>query len=211
MCSGPRATVLSLSLVLLLLFFIPLPLAAEDYTSDQFLSESLEDLDEDPDPAADLGSDDYEVTTANDGMYWFLLKLVGGLGVVILTIWGIGKLLQKSGIGNNSNQFMRVHSTLPLSRDQFLRITQIGKKFIVIGVTGESINKICEITDPDVIQELNFQSEEAEEEPEQDFSNLLKRFLGGADHSFRQQQENQNIDTLKQKLQELQGQGEVGG
>ncbi len=212
MRSGARSTVLCLSLVFLLLVFLSPSLHAEDYSSDQFLSEPFEELEEEPESPTELGDEDFSASTTGEGFYWFLLKLAGGLGIVVLSIWGLGKFLKNSGIGNSSNQFMKVHSTLPLSRDQFLRITQIGKKFVVIGVTGDSINKICEITDPDVIQELKLQNEASDKEQEEsDFSDLLQRFLGGADHSFRRQEEQQDMDTLKQKLQEMKGQGEVGG
>ncbi len=212
--AGNRAYLSFLLLCLLLVVFPLYPVCAEkNYSSDKYMNSPLGKLSDQTDTTAS-GKIQQKIQNQSgdfygDGFFWFLLKIAGGLAIASFCIWGIAKLVRKTGLAGTNNDFMQIHSTLPLSRDQYLRIVQIGKKFMVLGITSESINKICEITEPDVIQELQLASEEKKEnEQSRDFSSILNRFLGGS-HSFKSKQNPDSFENLKDKLQNLQqGAGE---
>lgn len=208
--TGNRASLAIYFVVFLcLIVFLPVVSFGEDYTSDEYLNsplkKSAEKSEKSTSQQIQQKIDSESGGFYEDGFFWFLLKLAGGLALASTCIWGIAKVVRKSGLAGTNNDFMQIHTSLPLSRSQYLRIVQVGQKFLVIGVTEETINKICEITDPEVIQELQLASEEENSaEQSRDFSGILNRFLGGASHSFQEEDSNTSFENLQDKIQDLQ-------
>ncbi len=198
-----RLSACILPLLVLTLFFYPVLLSAEPtLSSEDYLSQPFESTGTVETPTGET----VDLATGGNepGFYWFLFKLAGGLALIVFAIWGLGKLLQRSGLSSRGNRFMKVHSNLPLGREQFLRIIQVGSRYLLIGVTPEAINKIIEITDEEFIQELQ-QSENLSDESGQpaDFSATLKRFLGTGGQQFQQSENTPEFAALEQRLQEL--------
>ncbi len=190
-------------------------LADSGYSSDRFLEESF-DLPggEDTsvvDSAAAGGAAGAESGSEGDfnagsRVLWLIFKIVAFLSLVVLGIFGVTKLLQKSGLAPANNEFLSLHTSLPIGQNQFLRIVRVGKKYLVIGVSSESINHICEINDQETIQDLRLtDGNEKDGEAESGFSKILSRFVGTKNHSFSDDKNKRepSLENLQARLKDL--------
>jgi flagellar biosynthetic protein FliO len=199
-------------------------LADTGYSSDRFLEEPFElpgtgdtsTVDSSSTAAvASAESEPKDDFNAGSRVLWLIFKIVAFLSLVVLGIFGVTKLLQKSGLAPANNEFMSLHTSLPIGQNQFLRIVRVGKKYIVIGVSSESINHICEINDPEIIQDLRLtDGNEKDGEAESGFSKILSRFVGTQNHSFsdKKSKSEPNFENLQARLKNLKNsEGHVEG
>ncbi|MBP5468214.1 MAG: flagellar biosynthetic protein FliO [Candidatus Riflebacteria bacterium] len=71
------------------------------------------------------------------------------IGIIILALAASWFIQKKTGIA--SNKFGRVLGVLPLDNKRLIYIVYVAGKFIVLGVTENSINYLTEITDKETI------------------------------------------------------------
>ena len=86
-----------------------------------------------------------------------LLQSGGALIVIILLLLGIKKLLKHLPQGRRYRgaRALAIKETLVIGPRERLMIAQVGAQQIVIGVTPESIQLLCTLTEP--LQEINAQ------------------------------------------------------
>ena len=94
------------------------------------------------------------------------------LGMIFLTTYLYKKFsLNKLGKLNSNGKFLSVMTTLPIGSKKYLSVIKAGEKFLLIGITENSINLISELNDV----EIN------EEEKRNNFMGILKRAKKGLD------------------------------
>ena len=82
----------------------------------------------------------------------FLTVLLLFAFVVFIT-WFTTRWIAKlqKGQMNSAGSNMEVLENLRVAPDKFLQIVRVGKKYFVIGVGKSEINKICEISEDDIV------------------------------------------------------------
>ena len=109
------------------------------------------------------------------------------IGIIILALAASWFIQKKTGIA--SNKFGRVLGVLPLDNKRLIYIVYVAGKFIVLGVTENSINYLTEITDKETIDtyKLKYQLTTTELDKnypfnfKQDVSNLYDNVLENID------------------------------
>lgn len=142
--------------------------------------------------------------SSGDSLTWFMAKIVVGLGVVSGGIWGLGRLMQTTGLARGGNGVMEIRSTLPVGKGQYVQVVQVGGQFFMLGVTEKNVRLLGEITDSDTIQDLRSSDFGASQPPEEStFSNLLARFTGTQSHQFAGSGSVDLLQNLRHKVQDL--------
>lgn len=154
-----------------------------------------------------------DVDTSDSSVTWYITKTMAVLVVLSLGIWGILKFLKQSGFGGASNEFMSIHSTLAVGQNQYLQIVQVGKQFFIIGVTDNNVNMLGEITDSEMVTDLQLNSggdEQNQQSGMSDFGDLLSQFTGTNQHGFNNSDEENpesesesQLSDLKNKLEDM--------
>jgi flagellar protein FliO/FliZ len=133
-------------------------------------------------PATQPGSTTTAVRT-NNGLdvkrvTWSLAIV---LGLILALRWG-GRILFPSAKSSRSSRAVQVLSRNILSPKQQVLVLQVGRRVVVVGDTGQQMNPLCEITDPDEVAALIGQIREGDRDPmTRTFSNLFGR--AGASYS----------------------------
>ncbi len=213
MAFRPRTGVAGLSFLFFALLCVPLLIGATGAdeaasSTDQYLkkpldeNEAADESSESPPPALRQA----QSNTGELSLSWFLVKIALGLGVVVAGVWGVTRLLKSTGMGGSSDGFMEIRSTLAVGQGQYVQVVQVGRQFFMLGVTGENVRMLGEITDSETIRELHFQEEEQKQREtgqRTGFSSLLERFLGTSQHEFSDDEGVEEFQDLRQKIQDL--------
>ncbi len=76
-----------------------------------------------------------------------MLALVAVLGLIFLLRFGIRKFAP--GVVGRTSRGIRVVARTYLGAKQQVIVLQVGRRMLVVGDTGQNLNTLCEITDPD--------------------------------------------------------------
>lgn len=90
-----------------------------------------------------------QLTTRADSFSATFSLMTSLIGIIILALAASWFIQKKTGIA--SNKFGRVLGVLPLDNKRLIYIVYVAGKFIVLGVTENSINYLTEITDKETI------------------------------------------------------------
>ena len=85
------------------------------------------------------------------------VKLVLALLVVVLVLWGLRRLLRgRAGMGGSAGAAgpLEVVASLRLSPTHQVRLVRLGRRLIAVGLTGQSIATLAEVSDPREIADL---------------------------------------------------------
>lgn len=74
---------------------------------------------------------------------WVVLSLVGVLGLFFILIYALKKL--NTGIGYVNGNRMKVLDRISLGREGMLVVVSVAGKLMLIGVTGQHIEKLSDI------------------------------------------------------------------
>lgn len=98
-----------------------------------------------------------------------LIALLFVIGLIFLFTYFYRKLSGQSNLGRlKKNTCIQMVSTFPLGNRKFLAIVRVQARFIMLGITPESINHITD---------LELDGESIEEE-KGEFENLFSKILG---------------------------------
>jgi len=101
-----------------------------------------------------------------------LFSLTFVIGMIFLTTYLYKRFsLNKLGKLNTKGQFLSVLTTLPIGSKKYLSVIKAGEKFLLIGITENSINLISELNDVEIV----------EEEKRNNFMDILKKAKKGLD------------------------------
>ena len=86
------------------------------------------------------------------------LRILSSLFAVIILAFGLSWFLQKKG-GFGKNVYGKVVGILPLDNRRLLYIVDVMGKILILGVTDQNINLLCEITDQNTINSLRLEND----------------------------------------------------
>jgi flagellar protein FliO/FliZ len=92
-----------------------------------------------------------------------MLSLVLVIALIFVLRWASQKLFGKQ-IGGRASRAVQVLSRNPISPKQQLLVVQVGRRLVVVGDSGQQMNTLCEITDPDEMAALIGQLHEEKRE-----------------------------------------------
>jgi flagellar biogenesis protein FliO len=109
-----------------------------------------------------------------------LRRVVLSLGIVLALVfgcrWAIRYFFPSAAVGRSS-QVMKVLSRSVIAPKQQLLLIQVGRRLVVVGDSGQQMNTLTEISDPDEVASLlgQLRAGVPESEPENPFDPLLGR------------------------------------
>ncbi|GAB1265961.1 hypothetical protein NBRC116492_27710 [Aurantivibrio infirmus] len=79
----------------------------------------------------------------------YVIQVLLGLALVLLSIFAIAWLVKKFGHGiTSSNQNMKIVSQLPVGTREKVIVVEVGEKQIMLGVTAQQINTLQVFDEP---------------------------------------------------------------
>jgi len=113
--------------------------------------------------------------TSTTGAY---IRFILMISIVVVIIYIISLLIKraikKSGkVGDAS----AVLSSQPLGGGRFIQVVFVSGKYLVLGVTGDNISLLSEVTDPKEIERLEIIANTKKVEEGHDFIDISSRFL----------------------------------
>lgn len=84
------------------------------------------------------------------------VRIITSLAVVISLLFGISWFIQRRG-GFNRSLFGRILGIVPLDGKRFIYLVDVLGRVLVLGVTEQNINLLCEINDKTTIDALRLQ------------------------------------------------------
>ena len=134
-------------------------------------------------------ADDSSVEQTEDyvgqtGSVWFFVRLILVLILVIACIYAIVWLLRKSGNPKFApDPYLKKVASLNLGPGKSVYIVSTPTQAFMVGVTENSVNKIGEITDKDLIDMMNINVEKQPTEKPKDFASILSKFFNSGTNS----------------------------
>jgi len=114
-----------------------------------------------------------------------ILSLGLVLGLILVLRWASQKMFGKQ-IGGRASRAVQVLSRNPISPKQQLLVVQVGRRLVVVGDSGQQMNALCEITDPEEMAALIGQ---LHEEKRESSSNPFGSIFGRAGSAFEKEDE----------------------
>jgi len=102
------------------------------------------------------------------GALFVVLGLIGGLYVLAR------KWLPAARVGGDDS-LMRVVGRTALSPRQSLALVRVGRRFVVVGMSPDRVDAVCEITDSDEVNDLFMQANANKPSGSPGFANWLNR------------------------------------
>jgi flagellar biogenesis protein FliO len=103
--------------------------------------------------------------------FWDYFKAVAAITAIILAAFYVTRLLAKTNMGGlRKNAAMRLVGSLPLAKDKYVAVVEIGKYAYVLGVGGQRVERLDKVPSA----ELDIKSEEA---APKDFSESFREVL----------------------------------
>lgn len=118
-------------------------------------------------------------------MNWLqiILSLIGVLGLIIMLFYALKKLNKRVSVQNGNK--MRVLDRVNLGRDGMLVVVSVCGKLMLLGVTAQRIEKICDL---DVNESEYFPTVEGGQQ--QDFKSILASAFGKKQKETEKEPEN---------------------
>jgi len=115
---------------------------------------------------------------SSDSTVWVLLRIVLVLAIVCAGIYGVVYFLKKTTKINAGNDpYIKNVASLSFSPNKSVRIVTVGSQAFMLGVTDQSVSLISEITDRELIDVMNLESDRNSSVPAGNFAAVLKSFL----------------------------------
>lgn len=111
---------------------------------------------------------------------WVFIRMILVLALVIVCIYGVIWLMKRNlNKGNNSDQFLRVVSSVSLSPGKSVQIVSLlDEKAYIIGVTDNAVNLIGEVTDKETIDAMNLYADrQTNTKKPRNFNDILSIFM----------------------------------
>lgn len=80
-----------------------------------------------------------------------ICALLGIIGLIFLSLYSVGWLKKRmSGGSFGGGNSVKIRECVAVAQDKQLMIVSVGSKTMLIGVTVNSINKICDLDEEDI-------------------------------------------------------------
>lgn len=114
------------------------------------------------------------------------LSLIGVIGLIVMLFYALRKLNKKISVGGGNR--MRILDRVNLGRDGMLLVVNVCGKLMLLGVTAQRVEKICDL---DVSEEDYFPGGAQQ----QDFKTILASALGKKNGSAANQKDDENAEN----------------
>ncbi len=153
------------------------------------------------------------------GTAWFFIRLIFVLILVIACIYAIVWLLRKSGNPKFApDPYLKKVASLNLGPGKSVYIVSTPTQAFMVGVTDNSVNKIGEITDKDLIDMMNINVEKQPVDKPKDFASILSKFFNsgtnsksGSFSSYFENSAGNTMEYLQSKRREISGNRDNNG
>jgi flagellar biogenesis protein FliO len=135
-----------------------------------------------------------------------VLSLALVLGLIFVLRWASQRLFGKT-VAGRASRAVQVLSRNVISPKQQLLVVQVGRRLVVVGDSGQQMNPLCEITDPDEITALVGQ---LHEEKRESTGNPFGALFGRAGTAFEKEPEPQRSVDVADEDDEGQSDGSTG-
>ena len=170
-------------------------------------------------PIVDTGTNQAVETAEQTGSVWFFIRLILILILVIACIYAIVWLLRKSGNPKFApDPYLKKVASLNLAPGKSVYIVSTPTQAFMIGVTDNSVNKIGEITDKDLIDMMNINVEKQPVDKPKDFASILSKFFNlgannksGSFSSYFENSAGTTMEYLQSKRREISGNRDNNG
>ena len=135
-----------------------------------------------------------------------VLSLALVLGLIFVLRWASQRLFGKT-VAGRASRAVQVLSRNVISPKQQLLVVQVGRRLVVVGDSGQQMNPLCEITDPDEITALVGQ---LHEEKRESTGNPFGALFGRAGTAFEREDEPQRSVDVADEDDEGQSNGSTG-
>ncbi|HEV2296756.1 MAG TPA: flagellar biosynthetic protein FliO [Tepidisphaeraceae bacterium] len=134
------------------------------------------------------------------------MHVVLSLGIVLTLIFALrwlGQRLFGKGMTSRSSRAVQVLSRNVISPKQQLLVVQVGRRLVVVGDSGQQMNSLCEITDPDEMAALIGQIHEEKRETS---GNPFGSIFGRAGTAFEKETEpHRSVDVAEESEESADG------
>ena len=187
---------------------------------------------EDSAPVSELKQRESEMLLADDpaveqdvdsvgqtGTAWFFVRLIFVLILVIACIYAIVWILRRSGNPKFApDPYLKKVASLNLGPGKSVYIVSTPTQAFMVGVTDNSVNKIGEITDKDLINMMNINVEKQPTDKPKDFASILSKFFNsgansksGSFSSYFENSAGNTMEYLQSKRREISGNHDNNG
>jgi len=105
---------------------------------------------------------------------WFRTGL-GALGIVlaliVLAVWLVRRWLPAARVVDSS--VLNIVGRASLSPKHSLALVQVGRRFVLVGISSDRLSGLCEVADPDEVAELSVRTGAGMKPPQRAFGDLL--------------------------------------
>lgn len=82
-------------------------------------------------------------------MFWPAMKMVMGLGIVLVLLFFFMRFVRKSGLGPRERApWLRLIATQPIGPRKQISIVEVSGEVLILGVTETQVNLLHKIDDP---------------------------------------------------------------
>lgn len=139
--------------------------------------------------------------------YFAYIRIIVVLGIVIAIIYGIFLFLKKSlKIKEDTGEGATVIMSQSLGPGKWIQIVFVGGKYLILGITNENINLLCEVTDQKEIERYEIFLNQRKSEEGHTFKDIIGDFLKSRFNKKVEKEfdyENDSIDFLKKQKERL--------
>jgi flagellar protein FliO/FliZ len=141
--------------------------------------------------------------------YFEYIKIIIILGLIVLVIYLIFRFLRKAlKIKDDVGDKAVILSSQSLGPGKWIQVVYITGKYLILGVTNDSVNLIMEITDPKEIERLDLQINTRKTEEGNSFIDILSGIIKGKPKDEEGQKkafdyESDSLDFLKRQKERL--------
>lgn len=85
-------------------------------------------------------------------MLWAAIKMIMGLGAVLIALYFLVRLARRSGVGlrdGEENSWVRLIGNKPIAPHKSISLLEVGGELWVLGMTESQINLLDKITNPE--------------------------------------------------------------
>ena len=83
-----------------------------------------------------------------------ILSTIAALAAVLLLAYISLKWMGQKLPSQNETRHIKVVDRMVLGRDKYLLLVKVAEKTVLVGISNNSVDKICDIDDPDAVLEV---------------------------------------------------------
>ncbi len=147
-----------------------------------------------------------EKINKSTGYFGLVIKTLFILGIFTLALYYIFKFIsKKQGLNYQNINLIKIVSSTPVGANRFLLLVELSGSYFLLGSTDSNISLIKEITDKDVIAQLEIQkNKQSNTVPRNvNFADFMKEMFGPAVKRLISRDEKHFIKKEKDRLKKM--------